>query len=63
MMDSQASLFIESIISGKFHNQSREGAESALSAILGRMAGYSGEEVTWSEMMGSQPMISGTNRS
>jgi predicted dehydrogenase len=51
--------FIESIRSGKFHNQSREGAESALSAILGRMAAYSGEEVTWSEMLGSNQSYQG----
>mgnify|MGYP002478443544 CR=1 FL=1 len=49
----KADLFIDSIISGKYHNQSREGAESALSAILGRIAGYSGEEITWSGMLGS----------
>lgn len=45
--------FIESITSGKYLNESRAGAESALSAILGRMACYSGEEVTWDEMLGS----------
>jgi len=55
----KARLFIESIISGKYHNQSREGAESALSAILGRMAAYSGKEVTWSEMMGSNQSYQG----
>jgi myo-inositol 2-dehydrogenase / D-chiro-inositol 1-dehydrogenase len=55
----KASLFIESIISGKYHNQAREGAESALSAILGRMAAYSGKEVTWSEMMGSNQSYQG----
>ena len=51
--------FTESIRSGNFHNQSREGAESALSAILGRMAAYSGEEVTWDEMMASNQSYQG----
>lgn len=51
--------FVESIRSGNFHNQAREGAESALSAILGRMAAYSGEEVTWDEMMASNQSYQG----
>lgn len=55
----KTSLFVESIISGNYHNQSREGAESALSAILGRMAAYSGKEVTWSEMMSSNQSYQG----
>jgi myo-inositol 2-dehydrogenase / D-chiro-inositol 1-dehydrogenase len=55
----KARLFVESIISGNYHNQALEGAESALSAILGRMAAYGGEEVTWSEMMGSNQSYQG----
>jgi hypothetical protein len=51
--------FIGSIRTSKFHNQSLEGAESALSAILGRMAAYSGEAVTWSEMLGSNQSYQG----
>ena len=47
----KAGMFIESIISGNYHNQAREGAESALSAILARTAAYSGEEVRWDEML------------
>ena len=43
--------FIASITSGNFHNQAASGAESALSAMLGRMAAYNGREVTWEEMM------------
>ncbi len=39
--------FIESITSGKFHNQAAQGVESALSAMLARKAAYTGEEVTW----------------
>ena len=41
--------FIDSITSGKFHNQTAEGVESALSCMLGRMAGRLGREVTWDE--------------
>jgi myo-inositol 2-dehydrogenase / D-chiro-inositol 1-dehydrogenase len=45
--------FAESILSGKFHNQAAQGAESALSAMLGRMAAYEGREVTWHELLDS----------
>ena len=43
--------FIESITSGKFHNQIPAGVETAMSCMLGRMAGYTGREVTWEELM------------
>ena len=43
--------FIESITSGKFHNQAAEGVQSALSCMLGRMAGETGREVTWEEQL------------
>lgn len=45
--------FIESITSGKLINEAQQGAESALSGVLGRMAAYSGRKVTWDEMMKS----------
>ena len=45
--------FIDSITSGKFHNQAALGAESALSAILARTAAYSAKEVTWEELLRS----------
>ncbi len=45
--------FIESIVSGKFHNQAAKGVESALSAQLGRMAAYTGRQVTWDELLAS----------
>lgn len=45
--------FIESITSGKFHNQATLGAESALSAILARTAAYTGREITWDELLRS----------
>jgi len=44
-------LFVESITSGKFHNQADKGAESALSCMMARKAAYTGKEVTWEELM------------
>ena len=43
--------FIASIVSGPVHNQIADGVETALSCILGRMAGYQKREVTWEEML------------
>jgi predicted dehydrogenase len=43
--------FIESITSGKSHNQIVEGVETALSCMLGRMAGYQKREVTWEDLL------------
>jgi predicted dehydrogenase len=43
--------FIESITSGNSHNQIAGGVETALSCMLGRMAGYTRREVTWEELM------------
>ena len=43
--------FIESITSGKFENQAESGVETALTCMLGRMAGRLGREVTWEELM------------
>ncbi len=44
---------VESIKSGKFENQTEQGAETTLTTILGRMAAYSGREVTWDKMLKS----------
>ena len=43
--------FIASITSGPAHNQIAEGVETALSCMLGRMAGYQKCEVTWEELL------------
>ncbi len=43
--------FIESITSGKYHNQIPEGVDTALTCMLGRMAGYQKREVTWQELL------------
>ncbi len=41
--------FIDSITSGVPHNQIAAGVETALSCMLGRMAGYTRREVTWED--------------
>ena len=43
--------FIDSITSGQPHNQIAEGVETALSCMLGRMAGYTQKETTWEELL------------
>jgi myo-inositol 2-dehydrogenase / D-chiro-inositol 1-dehydrogenase len=43
--------FIESITSGRSHNQIASGVETALSCMLGRMAGYQRREVTWDDLL------------
>jgi myo-inositol 2-dehydrogenase/D-chiro-inositol 1-dehydrogenase len=43
--------FIRSIETGNYINEALSGAESTLSAILGRTAATAGEEITWDEMM------------
>ncbi len=44
---------VESIKSGKYDNQAEHGADSTLTTILGRMAAYSGKEVSWDKMVKS----------
>lgn len=43
--------FIESILTGPVHNQIASGVETALSCMLGRMAGYTRREVTWDDLL------------
>jgi predicted dehydrogenase len=43
--------FIDSITSGNAHNQIAAGVETALSCMLGRMAGLRRREVTWEELL------------
>ncbi len=49
--------FIESITSGQFLNQAALGAESAMSAMLGRNAAYSGKPLTWEELQKSKEVL------
>ena len=46
--------FIDSIVSGPAHNQIAEGVETALSCILGRMAGYQKRELTWDQVLAQE---------
>ncbi len=43
--------FIDSIVSGPTHNQIAAGVETALSCMLGRMAGYQKRETTWEDLL------------
>ena len=47
------SAFIGSIVNSSLLNEATSGAESALTAMLGRMAAYTGREVTWEELLKS----------
>jgi predicted dehydrogenase len=49
--------FVASITSGQFLNQAALGAESALSAILGRTAAYTGRPLTWDELQKSKEVF------
>jgi predicted dehydrogenase len=44
-------VFIETITSGKPINEIASGVDTALSCMLGRMAGYQKREVTWEELL------------
>jgi myo-inositol 2-dehydrogenase / D-chiro-inositol 1-dehydrogenase len=44
-------IFIDSITSGNSHNQVADGVETALSCMLGRMAGLTGREITWEDLL------------
>ena len=46
--------FVESITSGNLLNEAQQGAESALAGMLGRMAAYTGKEVTWDQLLKSK---------
>ena len=46
--------FVTSITSGQFLNQAAAGAESAMSAMLGRNAAYSGKPLTWDALQKSK---------
>jgi myo-inositol 2-dehydrogenase / D-chiro-inositol 1-dehydrogenase len=49
--------FINSIESGNFLNETRSGANSALTAILGREASFSGNRLTWDELRNSNLIL------
>lgn len=47
----------EAIRSGKPINEGRQVAESTLTAIMGRMSAYSGQEVSWEQALNSQESL------
>ncbi len=50
----KAKSFVQSIVDGKYLNEAEQGAQTTLTAILGRMAAArGGDPVTWDEMMAS----------
>jgi predicted dehydrogenase len=49
--------FVASITSGQFQNQAALGAESAMSAMLGRNAAYAGRQLTWDELQKSKEVF------
>jgi hypothetical protein len=49
--------FVASITSGQFLNQAALGAESAMSAMLGRTAAYRGKPVTWEALQKSKEVF------
>jgi myo-inositol 2-dehydrogenase/D-chiro-inositol 1-dehydrogenase len=42
--------FVDSILSGKLHNQAEQGVESALSCMMARHSAYTGHEVSYESM-------------
>ncbi len=42
--------FVDSVMSGNYINAADHAAESAMTSILGRMAAYKGQELTWKNM-------------
>jgi hypothetical protein len=49
--------FIQSIETGNYLNEARQGAESTLTAILGREAAVSKKEMTWDEIVSSNERL------
>jgi myo-inositol 2-dehydrogenase / D-chiro-inositol 1-dehydrogenase len=45
--------FVDSILSGNYHNQAAQGVESALSSMMARHAAYTGEEVSYDAIAAS----------
>ncbi len=48
---------IASIEGGRYYNEARQVAESTMTAIMGRMSTYTGQEVTWEQAMNSELVL------
>lgn len=55
--DNKAKSFINSIESRKYLNETRSGAESTLSAILGRESAITQKEMSWNELLASNQIL------
>jgi hypothetical protein len=49
--------FIDSIMSGRYLNEAAAGIEATFTTILGRMAAFTGREVSWDEMLRSDQVL------
>ena len=49
---------IDSLDRGEIYNEGHTGAEATLTAIMGRMASYSGKTVTWEQALNSEVKLS-----
>jgi myo-inositol 2-dehydrogenase / D-chiro-inositol 1-dehydrogenase len=45
--------FVDSVLSGNYHNQAAQGVESALSCMMARHSAYTGEEISFSAIAAS----------
>ena len=50
-------VLIDAVLNDKPHNETEYGATSTMTAILGRLATYSGKEVGWDEAFSSEISI------
>ncbi|QDT09714.1 Gfo/Idh/MocA family protein [Planctomycetes bacterium K23_9] len=48
---------VESILTDRQHNETDYGASSTMTAIMGRLATYSGKEITWDEAFNSEKRL------
>jgi hypothetical protein len=54
MHQTEQNEFIASIRSGKPINDGRRMGQTSLMAVMGRMAAYTGREITWDEALNSE---------
>ena len=50
-------MLFEAIRTGREHNEAIRGAEATMTAILGRMATYTGRAITWDEALNSTRLL------
>ena len=55
--DNKVKSFINSIETGKYLNETKQGAESTMSAILGREAAEAGKKMTWEDLIAANEKL------